>query len=159
MRSTLAICALSLMMLGGCATYQAEKADLSCGGQSCRLQAAQERRATAEAEQLGLKEDQASARQELAALQAELRNVNSNRTTQESRLENARSTAKISDEEAARVRRKLNAQTEAFNDKALELEAARSGGSGAEIAQKKRELQRLRDELEATNREIEILSE
>ncbi len=121
------------------------------------MQAAQERQDDASARQQGLKEDKASALEELGALQAELRAVNGNRRTQESRLQQARSNAQISLEEEARLRRQLNAQTNAFNDKALELEAARSRGASNEVTRKARELQRLKDELAATDREIEVL--
>lgn len=156
----LGVCLIALGATAGCATYQSEKADLiRGGGQSARLQAAQERRATAEAEQQSLLEDKMSATEELAALQAELRAVNRNRAVQEGRLQQARSDSRISSEEAARLKRQLNSQTDALNDKVLELEAARSGGSSNAVARKRNELDKLRADLATTNREIEILSQ
>jgi hypothetical protein len=158
MRAGLGLCLIALGATAGCATYKAEKQDLMRGGgQSYRLQAAQERQDDARARQQGLTEDQASAFEELGALQAELRAVNDNRRRQEGRLQHALSSSTISLEEEDRLRRQLSAQTSAFNDKALELEAARSRGASNEVTRKAHQLQRLKTELAATNREIEVL--
>ena len=152
----LGLCLIALGATAGCATYQAEKQDLiHGGGQSYRLQTAQERQDDASARQQGLIEDQASALEELGALQAELRAVNDNRRHQEGRLQLARSNARISPEEEARLKRQLNSLTDAFNDRALELEAARSRGASDEVTRKARELQRNKDEIASINREIE----
>jgi hypothetical protein len=158
MHVRLGLCLIALGATAGCATYQAEKQDLiRGGGQSQRLQAAQERQDDASAQQLGLTEDKASALEELGALQVELRAVNDNRRRQEGRLQQARSNARISPEEEARLRRQLNSLTDAFNDRALELELARSRGASDEVTRKARELQRNKDEIAAIDREIEVI--
>lgn len=151
------VCAVSV--LAGCETYQSEKADLMRGGgQSQRVLDAQQRLDDAQARQMGLQEEQMMAEEELGALQSELREVNRNRGVQEQRLAQARNSVAITSEQEERLRTQLNSQTEAYNDKVLELETARVAGSDADVRQKTAELGRLRNELAETNREIEILA-
>lgn len=150
----LALCA------AGCSTYIQERDDLrrGGGGDSQRLQEAQNRLDDARASQLSLQEEQMMAEEELGALQAELRQVNRNRSVQQGRLDRALSAEKLSAEREAALRDKLETQTEAFNDTSLALESARMGGSASDVARKEAELSAVRRELDQTNREIDVLS-
>ncbi|MEM1383226.1 MAG: hypothetical protein AAF713_09370 [Pseudomonadota bacterium] len=145
--------------LAGCETYQREKADLIYGrGQSQRLVDAQNRLDDARAEQLSLQEEQLMAQEELAALETELRQVNGNRRTQRDRLAQASRQAKISEAEERRLARELDLRSEAFNDKALELEAARQRGDEGEVSRREAELAEMRREIDQLNREIDIMA-
>ncbi|MEO0363560.1 MAG: hypothetical protein AAF322_20725, partial [Pseudomonadota bacterium] len=62
-------------------------------------------------------------------------------------------------EEEARLLRQLNDQTASYNDKALELETARSRGQSGEVDRKRRELAALKAELDATNRQIAVMAQ
>jgi chromosome segregation ATPase len=150
----LALCA------AGCTTYLQERDDLrrGGGGDSQRVQQAQQRLDDARASQLSLREKQMMAEEELGALQAELRQVNRNRAVQQGRLDSALSAEKLSAEREAALSGKLETQTDAFNDTSLALSNARMGGSTGDIARKETELGAVRRELEHTNSEIEILS-
>lgn len=156
---TWSIALLAALTLSGCATYHREKADMLRDGRSKRLVDAQDRLADAHAARQGLEEDRRSAQEELDYLRADLQEVNGNLDAQIARLAQARSSAKISAQQEKQVRRRLTELTQAFNDKALEVETARVGGSQAEVLRKSQELARLRQELAQLDREIEILSQ
>jgi hypothetical protein len=156
---SLAALALALCA-AGCATYIQERDDLrrGGGGNSQRLQQAQERLDDARASQLSLQEEQMMAEEELGAVQAELRQVNRNRAAQKAMLDRALTAEKLSAEREAVLRGKLETQTDAFNDTSLALENARLGGSASDVARKEAQLEAVRRELARTNKEIDVLS-
>lgn len=154
------IVALGLVLgLAGCTTYQQEKADLRQGrGQSQRQIDAENRLKDQQARSVSLKEEQLMAEAELGELKDELQAVNANQKRQEAKIANARSGARISETEAQRLQNKLARLTSDFNGKAIDLELSKQNGSKADIAQKTKELEALKRDLNAVNSEIGILT-
>ncbi|MGF1476557.1 MAG: hypothetical protein ACFB6S_13430 [Geminicoccaceae bacterium] len=147
------------LFLTACETYLRERADVTRGqGQSYRLLEAKERLDNARTTKVSLEEERLMAEEELDALETELAAVNENRAIQEDLLARAREATRISQAQEDRLLEQLNRQTEAYNDTTLELDSARIGGSEEEVQEKAAELGRLKEELDKTNREIDVLT-
>lgn len=147
------------LTIAGCTTYQQEKADLQRGrGESQRLIDAKQRLEDEQARSVALKEEQLMAEAELGELRDELQAVNSNQRRQEAKIQTARNNARISESKAQQLQNKLARLTSDFNGKAIDLELSKQNGSKAEIAQRTKELEALKRELNDVNDEISILT-
>jgi septal ring factor EnvC (AmiA/AmiB activator) len=151
----------ALFLLGGCATYLAEKADLEAGGAagSKRVADAQERLQLAQDRQASLQEDELGAREEREALEDELAAVNSNLKRQSDRLAAAQAAGKISEAQEWERKRKLEELTSDFQTASQQLQLRSSAGDDAGVREKEQELTKLKAEIDALNKEIAILAQ
>jgi septal ring factor EnvC (AmiA/AmiB activator) len=151
---------VALPLLGGCATYLAEKADLAAGGAagSKRVADAQGRLQLAQDRQASLREDELSAREERAAVEAELVEVNANLRRQATKLAAAQAAGTISRAEEQQRLRRLEELTSNFQIASLQLQTRHNANDTAGFHEKRRELARLKSEIDAINKEIEILA-
>ena len=158
-RTLTALCA-AFVLLGGCSTYLAEKADLEGGGAagSQRVLAAQQRLQAAQDKQAGLKEDELSAQEEREAAESELATVNRNLATQNAKLAKAEAAGKITKAQEQQRRRELEDLTASFQTASLKLQTKQNAGDAAGVSQQQQELARLKAEIDATNQEIGILA-
>ncbi|WP_413204843.1 hypothetical protein [Rhodospirillum sp. A1_3_36] len=147
------------LILASCnSTYSREKADLTMGGgQSYRLQQAQQRLDEAKAKNVSLREEQEMARAELADLQSQLKAVQTRRAAQLKTLQRAQSGNRISAERAASLTQRVDVASDDFLSTALELQSAQARGADQEVKQKEAELAKLRKELAALDQEIAVL--
>ena len=161
MMRTLAPLYATVLLLGGCSTYLAEKADLEGGGAagSQRVTAAQQRLQAAQDKQAGLKEDELSAQEEREAVESELASVNRNLATQNAKLAKAQAAGKITAAQEQQRRRQLEELTASFQTASLKLQTRQNAGDAAGARAQEQELARLKVEIEATNKEIGILAQ
>jgi chromosome segregation ATPase len=157
-RGSAALVAAALALAACDTTYQREKADLTMGGgQSYRLQQAQQGLDEAKAKNVSLREEQEMARAELADLQTQLKTVQKQRAERIAALNRAKAKNRITAEKQAALTRRVDTASDDFLSTALELESAQARGASAEVKRKQEELEKLRAELRNLDKEISVL--
>jgi hypothetical protein len=161
MAATARLSALAMtLLLAGCGTYLAERADLDYGGPagSRRLLEAQQRLDQERDKQQGLKEDQLSIEEELAAGKSRLAEVNAELKVRTDRLAEAQRAGKITKVQEQERRRQYEQLVNNFRNASLQLEARRAAKDSKGVQEKQQQLKSLEQQIDALNKEVEILA-
>ena len=149
---------VALGILGGCATYMEQRADLAAGGPQKRIDDANQRLALAQDEQASLGTTIADEREYLAYQQDQLARAERNVARQRERLADARAADRISAEQERALGGRLENATADYEAAVLGFQSETAAGNEVAAERKRRELTTLQEEIERINREIKILS-